>query len=137
MRGCTCHGPTLCDWCATLAARAGVGATPVRLGGDLLSAGQVQGVTEKVFMAAVVRLAREHGWYAYHTHDARKSVPGYPDLTLVHPDRAVAIFAECKVDGAQLTLQQVAWLKALATVRETTALLWRPEDWPDIRMRLT
>ena len=126
MRGCTCRGPVLCPWCQQLAQRAGVGA-PV----------EAPVVSEKVFQQAVVRLAREQGWYVFHPTIAKKSVPGYPDLTLVHPDRQVALWAELKVDGGQLTLQQMAWLKALGAVRETTALLWTPEDWGDIRMRLT
>lgn len=114
---------------------------------DVLQAGQVRlvdgvapvvpAITEKAFMAAVVRLAREHGWLAYHVHDSRRSLPGYPDLTLVHPERHVAIWAECKVPGGVLTLQQMHWLKALGEVRETAAFLWTPEDMATIRMRLT
>jgi hypothetical protein len=126
MRGCTCHGLTLCAQCQALAERAGVLPPPV-----------VPAISEKSFMQAVVRLAREHGWYAYHPTIAKKSVPGYPDLTLVHPARHVGIWAECKVDGGQLTLQQMHWLKALGEVRDTAAFLWTPDDWETIRMRLT
>lgn len=92
-------------------------------------------VSEKVFQAAVVRLAREHGWLCYHTHDSRKSLPGYPDLTMVR--EGVCLWSELKVPGGTLTLQQAHWLKALGQVRETAAFVWQPEDWPEIRMRLT
>ena len=98
---------------------------------------QVQPVTEKAFQAAVIRLAREHGWLCYHTHDSRRSLPGYPDLTLVHPTRHVALWSELKVPGGSLTLQQAHWLHALGQVRETAACVWTPEDMADIRMRLT
>ena len=126
MRGCTCRGSVLCPWCTWLAQRAGVGAPP-----------EAPAVTEKQFMQAVMRYATAHAWLVYHTHDSRRSLPGYPDLTLVHPERQVALWAELKVGDAQPTLQQGHWLKALAAVRETTAVLWTPEEWPDIRMRLT
>jgi hypothetical protein len=92
----------------------------------------VPAVSEKAFMAAVVRLARDHGWLAYHVHDSRKSLPGYPDLTLVHPQRHVALWAELKVPGGVLTLQQAHWLKALGQVERTEAHLWMPEDMEDI-----
>jgi hypothetical protein len=124
MRGCTCHGLALCPQCAALAARAGVLA-PV-----------VPAVSEKAFMAAVVRLAREHGWLCYHVHDSRRSLPGYPDLTLVHPTRHVGIWAELKVEGGVVTLQQAHWIAALGQVRETAAFVWTPEDWPRIEERL-
>jgi hypothetical protein len=126
MRGCTCTGLTLCEWCAALARRAGVLTPP-----------GPPGVSEKAFQAAVVRLAREHGWLAYHVHDSRRSLPGYPDLTLVHPERHVGIWAELKVEGGHLTLQQTHWLAALGQVRETAAFVWMPEDMETIRMRLT
>jgi len=93
-------------------------------------------VSEKAFMAAVVRLARQEGWLAYHVHDSRRSLPGYPDLTLVHPQRHVALWAELKVPGGVLTLQQMHWLHALGQVERTEASLWTPEDWPGIEETL-
>lgn len=124
MRGCRCRGSLLCESCAALAQRAGVLAPP-----------EAPALTEKAFMQAVVRLAREHGWYAYHTHDSRRSLPGYPDLTLVRG--GVCLWSELKVPGGGLTLQQERWLTALREVRETAAFLWTPEQWPEIVMRLT
>jgi len=139
MRGCTCHGMTLCPWCQALAARAvgsGVPGVRGREGGDTPAIARPL-LTEKAFMTAVVRLAREAGWLAYHVHDSRRSLPGYPDLTLVHPTRHVALWAELKVEGGALTLQQAHWLQALGQVRETAAFVWTPEDMATIRMRLT
>ena len=124
MRGCTCRGLTLCPACTALAQRAGVLAVP-----------EVPVVSEKAFMQAVIRYAKEHGWICYHTHDSRRSLPGYPDLTLVR--NGVCLWSEVKVPGGVLSLQQAHWLTALGEVRETAAFLWQPEDWPEIRMRLT
>lgn len=112
MRGCTCHGLVLCAWCAQLAARAGVLAPP-----------EAPALSEKAFQAAIVRLAKQHGWYVFHPTIAKKSVPGYPDLTCVHPDKHLALWAELKVDTAQPTLQQWHWLRALEQVTETAAYL--------------
>jgi hypothetical protein len=114
---------------------------------SVLQAGQVRlvdgappampALSEKAFMGAVVRLARQQGWYPYHTTDSRRSPSGYPDLTLVHPTRQVALWAELKVPGGVLTLQQAHWLKALGEVERTEAHLWMPEDMEEIRRRLT
>lgn len=124
MRGCTCRGVTLCTQCHQLAQRAGV-----------LQPAEAPAVSEKAFQAAVVRLAREHGWLCYHPHDSRRSLPGYPDLTMVR--EGVCLWSELKVPGGTLTLQQAHWLKALGQVRETAAFVWTPEDMAEIRMRLT
>ena len=40
-------------------------------------------MTEKKFQAAVLQIANMYGWLAYHTHDSRRSAPGFPDLVLV------------------------------------------------------
>lgn len=89
-------------------------------------------LTEAAFMRAVIRLAKEHAWLCYHTHDSRRSLPGYPDLTLVHPERHVALWAELKVPGGVMTLAQQRWLAALGQVEGTEAHLWYPEHWAAI-----
>lgn len=141
MRGCTCRGGlTLCDWCTALAARA-VDAPPARLVGGLLTPGQVPQVIEKVFMAAVVRLAKEHSWLVFHPYDSRKSPgPGYPDLTLARLPRdgrpGEVIWSELKVD-APLTIEQEVWLATLSHVTQTRTFLWKPEDMPKIAQILS
>lgn len=89
-------------------------------------------ITEAAFLQAVMRLARGHGWLAYHVHDSRRSLPGYPDLTLVHPTKHLALWAELKVPGGVVTLQQAHWLKALGEVERTEAHLWMPENMEEI-----
>ena len=84
---------------------------------------------EKVFQQAVVTLAKLNGWLVYHTHDSRKSEPGFPDLVLVHP-RGQCLFVELKSETGKITKAQGAWLEALLGVKgRPRTYLWRPADW--------
>src|SRR5215831_3995722 len=62
-------------------------------------------------------LARRHGWLCYHTHDSRRSEPGFPDLVLCRPPSAHGagrlIFAELKNAYAKMTMEQQHWLDIL------------------------
>ena len=73
---------------------------------------------------------------AYHTHDSRNSQGGYPDLTLVHPNKRLVLFAELKKRGGYPTLEQRIWLAALRCALEETpnvsVHLWDPDDWPAV-----
>ncbi len=92
-------------------------------------------VTEKQLQAQVVQLARLTGWRCYHTHDSRRSTPGFPDLVLVRPPRC--LFVELKTLSGRLRPAQAAWLEALAKVeRAPEAYLWRPGDFGDIQSTL-
>lgn len=103
-----------------------------------LTRGQPPAISEKAFQSAVVRLAREHGWLCYHTHDSRKSLPGFPDLVCAHPaGQRPILYTELKVPGGQLTLQQHAWLEALARAEGKEVHVWTPEDMPTIVWALT
>jgi hypothetical protein len=42
-------------------------------------------IREADFQATIVETARTLGWLIYHTHDSRRSSPGFPDLVLVRP----------------------------------------------------
>ena len=87
--------------------------------------------TEKEFQAAVLKLARSHGWLAFHTHDSRKSEAGFPDCVLLHPWRKPAIVAELKVGTNKCTAAQTAWLEAFRA-SGVRAYEWRPEQWAEI-----
>jgi hypothetical protein len=122
MRGCTCRGPLLCALCASLAERAGVPATPV-----------VPAMSEAVFMAAVIKLAQEHGWMVWHAYSAKKSTAGYPDLTLTHPGGGrPLLMIETKTDVGECTKAQEAWLAALAGSTGVVSACWRPSMWSEI-----
>lgn len=107
--------------------------------------------TEKQFQEAIVRLAELQGWLVYHTHDSRRSNPGFPDLVLVHrgestqtvPRNCRLVFAELKTQKGRTSVAQAAWLEALGVVfarggamesqePRHAVYLWRPSDWPEI-----
>jgi len=81
-------------------------------------------VSERDFQQQVTDLASLHGWLIYHTHDSRRSQPGFPDLVLV---RERVIFAELKTERGKLTRAQRIWLAALAGA-SVEAYCWRPSD---------
>ena len=59
--------------------------------------------TEKEWQATVILTARTLGWTVYHTHDSRRSEPGFPDLVLAR--ETLLMFVELKTDkpSSQLT----------------------------------
>lgn len=91
---------------------------------------------EHALQARVRRLALESGWLCYHTHDARRSAPGFPDLVLCRPGGL--LFTELKTTTGKLTREQAVWLDVLGrSVPGVEAHLWRPGDWEIIYARLT
>jgi hypothetical protein len=97
-------------------------------------------VTEKVFQAQVIELARLLGYLVYHPYDSRRSEKGYPDLTMVKPgcdDRpGRIIFAELKTNVGRVSPSQREWLQALEGCPGVECYLWRPSDWDAIVSRL-
>lgn len=91
-------------------------------------------ITERAFQGQVLDLARRFGWLAYHTHDSRRSDPGFPDCVFVRGARVV--FAELKRErGGRVSPEQRAWLDAL-TLTPAESYLWRPSDWDEIVLAL-
>ena len=78
--------------------------------------GQPAPMPEGVWMAAVRRIAKDAGYtFQYHVFDSRRTVYGYPDLTLVHRDPGhPLLMIELKTDTGQVTPAQAAWLTAMA-----------------------
>jgi nucleotide-binding universal stress UspA family protein len=110
---------------------------------------QATGADEKHFMADVVKLAKRLGWRVYHTHNSRRSEPGFPDLVLARPkiitgpyamSAARVIFAELKTETGKVEPAQQEWLDVLQAVAENAGnngrnvevYLWRPSMWPEI-----
>lgn len=96
---------------------------------------EVGAVTEKEFQGQVLALARLSGWRCYHTHDSRRSTPGFPDLVLVRAP--LVVFAELKTEEGEVRPEQRDWLDALEGCEGVGARLWRPSDWPEIEEVLT
>lgn len=90
-------------------------------------------VNERSFQIAVLELAALHGWLCYHTHDSRRSQPGFPDLVLV---RDSVVFAELKTETGRVSAAQANWQKRLEDAGAEHHL-WRPSDWDAIVARLT
>ena len=100
-----------------------------------LRRGQPAPVSEATFMAAVVRLARQYGWMAYHTHNSKRSPEGFPDLVLARAGSPLYA-VELKINTGQVTPAQAAWLEALAGCTGVVAEIWRPSGWEEIVERL-
>ncbi len=87
-------------------------------------------MSEKAFQSLVKSHAVALGWLAYHTHNSRRSDPGFPDLVLVRG--GVLIFAELKTEKGKTSESQEVWINA---VREnnTPVYVWRPRNWAEIK----
>lgn len=111
-------------------------------------------VSEAQFQDQVLHIAELYGWLAYHTHDSRRSQPGFPDLVLLRAPELV--FAELKVEKGRLRPEQERWvahLTALSVEVESVlaastaagansslaidTYVWRPADFDDIVARLS
>lgn len=111
--------------------------------------------SEAAFQQQVLNLAELYGWRAYHTHNSRRSQPGFPDLVLIRGPEL--IFAELKTDKGRLRPEQEAWIAELERVHiavqnaasaaqrlaeptlELPAVdvyLWRPSDFDELHARL-
>lgn len=96
-----------------------------------------------------MKLARVCGWLVWHAHDSRRAVVkdgrtvfvgdrdfiGWPDLTLIHPGRGIALFREIKVPPNKPTPDQLLALNALQACG-LDAGVWVPADWPLIESTL-
>lgn len=69
---------------------------------------------EQAWQGRIEGAAKLYGWRVYHTHDSRRSAPGFPDLVLVRGPEL--LFAELKTDTGRLRPEQSDWLEALGQV---------------------
>lgn len=91
-------------------------------------------IKERQLQTMVIQLANLTGWRHYHPYDSRKSVPGYPDLTLVNVKQRRLIFAELKTAKGRISKAQQEWLDDL-TAAGQEAYVWRPDQWVDGTIR--
>ena len=86
-------------------------------------------MTETEFQNAVIEAACRFGYLCYHTHDSRRSAPGFPDLVLAK--HGAVLIAELKTDTAVVDdANQIKWLLA------TNGVIWRPKHWKVIEESL-
>jgi hypothetical protein len=72
--------------------------------------------------------ASARGWLVYHTYDARRSAPGWPDAFCVRDGRAIAV--ELKTTTGRATRAQTRWIEELDQVPGITAFVAHcPRDW--------
>ena len=90
-------------------------------------------MSEKQFQANVVALAKTFNWLVYHTHDSRRSEPGFPDLVLV---RERVLFRELKTESGSLTKAQEVWGSKLREAGADYAI-WRPRHLSQIAKELS
>lgn len=62
-------------------------------------------VTEREWQRQVIDALTLHNWTIYHTHDSRRSNPGWPDLFAVHP-AGDCFAAELKRETGKVTPEQ-------------------------------
>lgn len=85
-------------------------------------------ITEEQFQQQVIDLAKLHGYrLIYHTHNSRRSAPGFPDLVLVSEHRCRALFRELKTDTGRLSPDQFDWITSMSLAK-LDAGVWRPAD---------
>ena len=89
---------------------------------------------EAEFQRCVIAAAHNREWMTYHTHDSRRSAPGYPDLTLAHRKWGL-LFVELKMPKGKVSADQKEWLKILRQCGQE-AMVWRPADWGRILLVL-
>lgn len=89
-------------------------------------------VSEAVFQSHVVRFARLQGFRAYHTHNSKRSNPGFPDLTMVRRGLTRGggrvLYAELKKETGKVSLAQQNWIDDLRDAGQEV-FVWRPSDW--------
>jgi hypothetical protein len=92
-------------------------------------------VSEAAFQAAVVRVAKDCGWDVWHPYSAKRSAPGYFDLTIAKAGQPI-ILSELKTATGVVTIEQQHWYD---TVRQATGVecyIWRPDDMAEIVEKL-
>jgi hypothetical protein len=85
-------------------------------------------MSEAQLLEAIRQAASLYGWLCYHTHDSRRSAPGFPDLVLCHPTTGRLLCWELKSATGTLTADQWHWFDALSHSPATDVRIVRPAD---------
>jgi hypothetical protein len=85
-------------------------------------------VNEAQLQQTVLEMCGWLGLLAYHTHDSRRSQPGFPDLVIA--GEYGVLFRELKTDKGTLTDAQRQWANRL-----TGWDVWRPYDLASGRIK--
>lgn len=94
-----------------------------------LRAREINAWPEKDFQQRVINLAESMGFtLIYHTHDSRRSQPGFPDLVLVNPRTRRILFRELKSAKGRISPEQKQWGQGLKDAGADFEF-WYPKDW--------
>jgi hypothetical protein len=85
---------------------------------------------ESALLTQVRQLAKMHGVLCYHTHDSRRSDPGFPDVVLAGPG-GVAFLELKRAKGGRVSKAQREWLDTL-TASGQDARIVKPGDLPEV-----
>ena len=94
---------------------------------------EARDMSEKQLMAVVLRAARRLDWLVYHTHDSRRSAPGFPDILAIRKADRIGLpseilVIELKAAMGNTTPEQDAWLDHFRAAGIEVAV-WRPAQW--------
>ena len=89
-------------------------------------------MTEAELQQAVIEMAAVYGVRVYHTHDSRRSAPGFPDLVLTG---RFTEFWELKAEKGRVSVAQREWIDALKASGQQ-AHVFRPRDWNVMHRRM-
>ncbi len=92
---------------------------------------KVEDTPEARLLALVRELCERLGVLVYHTHDSRRSEPGFPDLVIV--GAGGVLFRELKSATGRVTAEQQMWLNLLNLAGQD-ADVWRPADFTSLRI---
>jgi hypothetical protein len=84
-------------------------------------------LSEAALQRLVIDTARWAGFVHWHCVDSRRSLPGFPDLVLVHVNSGRLVFIELKSQTGRLRTEQLEWMGHLSLRHEF--YVWRPSDW--------
>lgn len=87
--------------------------------------------TETELQDNIIDLVKTLGGCCYHTYDARKSEPGWPDLVIAFP--GAILFRELKSATGVVSAAQQWWLDTLHAAGLDTGV-WRPLDLRECRI---
>jgi hypothetical protein len=91
-----------------------------------VTATKAPATTEAALQNQVIAMCEAFKLWVYHTHDSRRSNPGFPDLVIL--GTGGHMFRELKSATGKVTVEQQAWLDDLKA-HAADADVWRPEDW--------
>ena len=73
------------------------------------------------FEQDVISAGKTAGWLVYHTHDSRRSEPGFPDAVMVRGEDS--FFPEVKCGADTTSEDQIKWLLALRRAGHNVCLV--------------